>query len=70
MVRGNPDCYQLSAVGFDQVEENLLGKFAVSGGTRGQKEHGVLFPHLIVFLDLMEQIGSIGQLRFELLAYF
>jgi len=56
---------QLPPVGFYQIQKEFHRQFAVAGRARGQKQQGIFFPHRIRFLDLAEQAGGVGKLRFK-----
>lgn len=63
--RGESGVEQLAAVGFGQVEEDLLGQFTVAGGARSQEEQRIFFVDLVRLFGDAEETASITELRFE-----
>ena len=61
---------KLLTIGFHQVEENLVGQFAVTGGAGGEKEERIFFPDGIRVLHLVKQLVRIGKLRVKSCADF
>lgn len=65
VVRQNAGIKQLSAVGFDQVEEDLDRQLAVARRTRAEKQQRIFLPHGVGFFDFVEEFSRVGELGLE-----
>lgn len=72
MLRGDSGVEQLAAVGFDEIKEDFFGQdiFAVSGSAGGEEEQRIAFVDFVGLFGFVEEIGGVGELRFEAVADF
>ncbi len=57
---------QLAAIGFDQIQEKLLGQLAVARRASGEEEQRVLLTDWIGLLDFVKELAPVFKLRLEL----
>src|SRR5260221_10640494 len=61
----NTGVEQLAAVRLREIQENLLGQFALAGSSRGQKQQWIFFVNLVGFFGVAEKAAGGGELGLE-----